>query len=243
MSSSPSPRSGGNANPVDPSTGSSADTLRATIRSRYSTAARQVSSGERACCGPTGHVCGLDMTDEMLTLARSNQRKAGITNEEFLKGEIEAIPLPDASADVIISNCVINLAADKGRGLREAFRVLRPGGRFAVSDVVIRGDMPAGIRRSMEPWIGCVAGALEETEYRHLLADAGFVDIEVEPTRIYGRDDVRALLATDAGIDETADEAAAEAADEAVIAAAAERFMSAFVRAGRPKSGTPGTPE
>jgi len=135
--------------------------------------------------GPTGRAYGLDMTDEMLALARENQRKAGVTNVEFLKGEIEHIPLPDASVDVIISNCVINLSADKQRVLREAFRVLKPGGRFAVSDVVVRGDVPAAVRRSMELWVGCVAGALEETEYRRLLAEAGFEEIGVEPTRIY----------------------------------------------------------
>src|SRR6266542_4834323 len=133
--------------------------------------------------GPTGKAYGLDMTDEMLALARENQRKAGVANVEFLKGEIERIPLPDASVDVIISNCVINLSADKPRVLREAFRVLKPGGRFAVSDVVVRGEIPAAVRRSMELWVGCVAGALEEREYRSLLADAGFSQIEVEVTR------------------------------------------------------------
>jgi arsenite methyltransferase len=135
--------------------------------------------------GPTGKAYGLDMTDEMLALARENQRKAGVANVEFLKGEIEHIPLPDASVDVIISNCVINLSADKRQVLREAFRVLKPGGRFAVSDVVVRGEIPAAVRRSMELWVGCVAGALEEQEYQRLLADAGFVDVGVEPTRIY----------------------------------------------------------
>ena len=135
--------------------------------------------------GPTGKAFGLDMTDEMLALARENQRKAGVANVEFLKGEIEHIPLPDASVDVIISNCVINLSADKRRVLREAFRVLKPGGRFAVSDVVVRGEIPAAVRRSMELWVGCVAGALEEAEYKGLLAEAGFVDIGIEPTRIY----------------------------------------------------------
>jgi len=135
--------------------------------------------------GPTGKAYGLDMTDEMLALARENQRTSGIANVEFLKGEIEHIPLPDASVDVIISNCVINLSADKGRVLREAFRVLRPNGRFAVSDVVVRGEVPAAVRRSMELWVGCIAGALEEAEYRRLLQQAGFVEIGVEPTRIY----------------------------------------------------------
>src|SRR2546429_8465998 len=135
--------------------------------------------------GATGKAYGLDMTDEMLGLARENQRKAGVTNVEFLKGEIENIPLPDDSVDVIISNCVINLSADKDRVLREAFRVLRPGGRFAVSDVVVRGDIADALRRSMELWVGCVAGALEEEEYKGLLAAAGFVDVGIEPTRIY----------------------------------------------------------
>jgi SAM-dependent methyltransferase len=135
--------------------------------------------------GPTGKAYGLDMTDEMLALARENQRKAGVTNVEFLKGEIENIPLPNASVDVIISNCVINLSADKRQVLREAFRVLKPGGRFAVSDVVVRGEIPDAVRRSMELWVGCVAGALEEGEYRRLLAEAGFEDVGVEPTRIY----------------------------------------------------------
>src|SRR5712664_1251110 len=135
--------------------------------------------------GPTGKAYGLDMTDEMLALANENKRKAGAGNVEFLKGEIEHIPLPDNSVDVIISNCVINLSADKDRVLREAFRVLKPGGRFAVSDVVVRGDVPAEVRRSMLLWVGCVAGALEEDEYRRLLAEAGFDAIGVEPTRIY----------------------------------------------------------
>jgi len=135
--------------------------------------------------GPTGKAYGLDMTDEMLALARDNQAKAGATNVDFLKGEIENIPLPAQSVDVIISNCVINLSADKGRVLKEAFRVLRPGGRFAVSDVVCRGEVPDAVRRSMELWVGCIAGALEEAEYRRLLQDAGFVNIEIEPTRIY----------------------------------------------------------
>src|SRR5213594_991408 len=151
--------------------------------------------------GPTGKVYGLDMTDEMLALSRENQRKAGVAeNVEFLKGEIEHIPLPDNSVDVIISNCVINLSADKRQVLREAFRVLKPGGRFAVSDVVVRGDVPAAVRSSMELWVGCVAGALEEAEYRRLLAEAGFEGIGVEPTRIYAFEDARAVLAG-AGLD------------------------------------------
>jgi arsenite methyltransferase len=169
--------------------------------------------------GPTGKAYGLDMTDEMLALARENQRKAGVSNVEFLKGEIEAIPLPDASVDVIISNCVINLSADKDRVLAEAFRVLRPGGRFAVSDVVVRGEVPPAIRRSVELWIGCVAGALEETEYRAKLAKAGFEAIEIEPTRVYRTDDAREFLDR-------------EGIDAATIAPLVDgRFMSAFIRA------------
>jgi SAM-dependent methyltransferase len=144
--------------------------------------------------GPTGKAYGLDMTDEMLALARENQREAGVANVEFLKGEIEQIPLPDASVDVIISNCVINLSADKRRVLREAFRVLRPGGRFAVSDVVVRGEVPAAVRRSMELWVGCVAGALAEAEYQRLLAEAGFDEIGVEPTRIYQSEGVDQIV-------------------------------------------------
>src|SRR3989440_272284 len=135
--------------------------------------------------GATGKAYGLDMTEEMLALARENQRKAGVTNVEFLKGEIEHIPLPDGSVDVIISNCVINLSVDKRRVMHEAFRVLKPGGRFAVSDVVVRGDIPDAVRRSMELWVGCVAGALEGQEYKRRLAEAGFVDVGIEPTRIY----------------------------------------------------------
>src|ERR1700733_2541335 len=144
--------------------------------------------------GPTGKAYGLDMTDEMLALANENKRKAGATNVEFLRGEIERIPLPDNSVDVVISNCVINLSSDKVQVLREAFRVLTPGGRFAVSDVVTRGEAPADVRRNMELWIGCVAGALEEIEYRHLLADAGFRRVEIEPTRFYKAEDAAAFL-------------------------------------------------
>src|SRR3989442_2961689 len=143
--------------------------------------------------GPTGKAYGLDMTDEMLALARENQHKAGVANVEFLKGEIERIPLPDASVDVVISNCVINLSADKRRVLAEAFRVLKPGGRFAVSDVVLRGALPVAVRRDRELWVGCVAGALEEVEYRRLLAEVGFEGIGVESTRIYEFDDARAV--------------------------------------------------
>jgi SAM-dependent methyltransferase len=172
--------------------------------------------------GPTGKAYGLDMTDEMLALAHENQKRAGVENVEFLKGEIEHIPLPDNSVDVIISNCVINLSGDKARVLREAFRVLKPGGRFAVSDVVVKGDVPADIRKSMELWIGCVAGALEEAEYRQLLAGAGFSGIELEPTRIYQAADAKSFLAG-AGLDRPG---MAESIDG--------RFMSAFVRATKP---------
>jgi SAM-dependent methyltransferase len=176
--------------------------------------------------GPAGKVYGLDMTDEMLALARENQRKSGATNVEFLKGDIEHIPLPDNSVDVVISNCVINLSSDKPRVLREAFRVLKPGGRFAVSDVVVRGSVPAEVRRSVELWVGCVAGALEEDEYRRFLADAGFADISVEPWRIYRVEDARELL-TSAGIDV-----------ETAAAQADGQFASAFVRATKPVAHT-----
>jgi arsenite methyltransferase len=172
--------------------------------------------------GPTGKAYGLDMTGEMLALARENQRRAGVENVEFLRGEIEAIPLPDASVDVIISNCVINLSGDKRRVLSEAFRVLRPGGRFAVSDVVVRGSLPAALRRSMELWVGCVAGALEETEFKDLLAEIGFEDPEIEPTRVYQLEDAREFLAS-AGLD--ADSLAAQVEG---------RIMGAFVRAKKP---------
>jgi arsenite methyltransferase len=172
--------------------------------------------------GPTGKVYGLDMTDEMLALANENKRRAAVTNVEFLKGHIEQIPLPDNSVDVIISNCVINLSGDKPRVLREAFRVLKPGGRFAVSDVVVRGDPPPEVRRSMELWIGCVAGALEELEYRDLLADAGFRRVEIEATRVYKAEDAAALLA-------------GSGLDPATFAAQIDgTFMSAFVRATKP---------
>ena len=150
--------------------------------------------------GPAGKAYGLDMTDEMLALARENQRKAGATNVEFLKGTIEAIPLPDQFVDVIISNCVINLSSGKDAVLREAFRVLKPGGRFAVSDVIVRGEVPADVRRSMELWVGCIAGALEESDYAAKLRAAGFVDVDVEPWRIYSVEDARSVL-TESGID------------------------------------------
>src|SRR6202158_1669459 len=168
--------------------------------------------------GPTGKAYGLDMTDEMLALANENKRKAGADNVEFLKGEIEQIPLPDNSVDVIISNCVINLSADKDRVLAEAFRVLKPGGRFAVSDVVVRGEVPAQIRRSVELWIGCVAGALEHDEYRAKLAKAGFEGIDVEPTRVYRVEDAREFLAK-SGID-----------GDDIAPQVDGKFMNAFVR-------------
>jgi len=169
--------------------------------------------------GPAGKAYGLDMTDEMLALARENQKKAGVENVEFLKGEIENIPLPDNSVDVIISNCVINLSADKDRVFREAFRVLKPGGRFAVSDVVVRGDVPADVRRSVELWAGCIAGALEESEYARKLARAGFAEVSLEPTRIYHVEEARGFLAA-SGIDM-----------DAVAPLVDGKFMSAFVRA------------
>ena len=172
--------------------------------------------------GPTGKAYGLDMTDDMLALARENQRQAGATNVEFLKGEIENIPLPDNSVDVVISNCVINLSADKGRVLREAFRVLKPGGRFAVSDVVVRGEVPAPVRNSMLLWVGCISGALEENDYRGKLREAGFGDIDLEPTRTYNIEDARVFL-TEAGID--VDEIAPQVEG---------KFLSAFIRASKP---------
>ena len=178
-------------------------------------------SARRVC--PNGKAYGLDMTEEMLALARENQRKANVTNVEFLQGEIESIPLPDESVDVIISNCVINLSGDKRRVLSEAFRVLKPGGRFAVSDIVVRGEMPPEVRRSMELWVGCVAGALEETEFRELLATIGFDRIDIEPTREYLAEDARAFLAG-AGLD--ADLLAPQLDG---------KFMSAFVRARKPE--------
>jgi 2-polyprenyl-3-methyl-5-hydroxy-6-metoxy-1,4-benzoquinol methylase len=172
--------------------------------------------------GPTGKAYGLDMTDEMLALGREHQRQAGATNVEFLKGEIEHIPLPDASVDVIVSNCVINLSADKRQVIREAFRVLKPGGRFAVSDVVVRGELPAKVRHSMELWVGCIAGALEEQEYIALLAEAGFESVGVEPTRIYAFEDARAVL-TGAGLDA-----------ETLAREVGGRVMGAFIRARKP---------
>jgi arsenite methyltransferase len=172
--------------------------------------------------GPTGKAYGLDMTDEMLALANENKRKAGAENIEFLKGEIENIPLPDNSVDVIISNCVINLSADKDRVLREAFRVLKPGGRFAISDVVTRGEISDEIRRSVLLWVGCVAGALDENEYRAKLISAGFGEITIEPTRVYRVDDAREFLSA-AGVDV-----------DAIAPQVDEKFMSAFVCAMKP---------
>ena len=172
--------------------------------------------------GPTGNAYGLDMTEDMLALARENQQQAGVENVEFLKGEIERIPLPDNSVDVVISNCVINLSADKDRVLREAFRVLKPGGRFAVSDVVVRGEVHEEVRKSMLLWVGCIAGALEEKEYAAKLARAGFARISMEPTRVYSVEDARSFL-TEAGIDV-----------DAIAPLVEGKFMSAFIRATKP---------
>jgi len=172
--------------------------------------------------GPTGKAYGLDMTDDMLALARQNQRAGGVANAEFLRGEIEHIPLPDNSVDVVISNCVINLSGDKDQVLREAFRVLKPGGRFAVSDVVVRGEVPAAVRHSMELWIGCLAGALADSEYTQKLAAAGFEGISIEPTRVYEVEDARTFLSNQ-GLD--ADDIAQQIAG---------KFIGAFIRATRP---------
>jgi len=174
--------------------------------------------------GPSGKAYGLDMTDEMLALARENQRKAGVENVEFLKGEIENIPLPDNSVDVIISNCVINLSGDKDRVLREAFRVLKPGGRFAVSDVVTRGEVPPEVRRNMLLWVGCIAGALQDYQYVAELAEAGFDNIDIEPTRIYDIEDARTFLSGQ-GIDV-----------DAIAPQVQDKFVSAFIRATKPAS-------
>ena len=173
--------------------------------------------------GPTGKAYGLDMTDEMLNLARKNQKRSGIENVEFLKGEIESIPLPDNSVDVVISNCVINLSANKDKVLQEAFRVLKPGGRFAVSDVVTRGEMPPEIREKVLLWVGCIAGALEESDYRAKLTAAGFAEVELEPTRIYRIDDARTFLSGQ-GIDV-----------DAIASEVDGKFMSAFVRGTKPE--------
>jgi arsenite methyltransferase len=174
--------------------------------------------------GPTGKAYGLDMTDEMLALANENKRKAGAENVEFLKGEIEHIPLPDNSVAVVISNCVINLSADKSQVLREAFRVLKPGGRFAVSDVVTRGEIQPEVRNSVLLWVGCIAGALDEADYRHKLSTAGFEQIEIEPARIYGVEDAREFLS------------AANVDVDAIASEVDGKFMSAFVRAIKPRT-------
>jgi len=174
--------------------------------------------------GPTGKAYGLDMTGAMLALARENQCKAGVTNAEFLEGELEAIPLPEDAVDVILSNCVINLSGDKDRALAEAFRVLKPGGRFAVSDVVVRGHVPPEIRRSVELWVGCIAGAMEESEFKSRLARAGFIDIAIEPTRVYRAADAREFLAA-SGVDV-----------DALAPAIEGKFMSAFIRARKPEA-------
>jgi SAM-dependent methyltransferase len=179
--------------------------------------------------GSTGKAYGLDMTDEMLALAEENRRISGLTNVEFLKGEIENIPLPGNSIDVIISNCVINLSGDKDQVLREAFRVLRPGGRFAVSDVVVRGEVPAAVRRSMELWVGCVAGALSETDYMNKLATAGFTGINIEVTRVYDGEDAREFLSA-TGLDA-----------DAIAKEVDGKFVSAFIRAEKPASCCPPT--
>ncbi len=176
--------------------------------------------------GSTGKAYGLDMTDEMLALANENRRKSGIENVEFLKGEIESIPLPDNSVDVIVSNCVINLSADKDKVLREAFRVLKPGGRFAVSDIVTRGEMLPEVRKSVLAWVGCIAGALEENEYRGKLAAAGFEQIGIEPTRIYRAEDTKELFAGPVAVDVTPEQVDG-------------KFMSAFIRAVKPAAAAP----
>ena len=216
------------------------EALRASLGCGNPTALAQLNSGETVLdlgsgggvdvllsarhIGPTGKAYGLDMTDDMLALARENQCKAGIENVEFLKGEIEHIPLPDNSVDVIISNCVINLSGDKDQVLREAFRVLKPGGRLAVSDVVTRGQVPEEVRKSMLLWVGCIAGALQEEEYRMKLLTVGFESVEIEPTRVYDIEDARAFLSGE-GIDV-----------DAIAPQVEGRFMSAFIRASKPKS-------
>jgi SAM-dependent methyltransferase len=179
--------------------------------------------------GPTGKAYGLDMTDDMLALARENQRRAGVENVEFLKGEIENIPLAGDTVDVVISNCVINLSADKDRVLREAFRVLKPGGRFAVSDIVVRGDVPEQVRQSMLLWVGCVAGALEEQDYRKRLEAAGFSSVEIEPTRVYDIEDARRFL-TGSGVDV-----------DAIAPQTQGKFMSAFIRGTKPQASPEGS--
>ncbi len=219
-------------------TGLPAEAVRASLGCGNPTALAQLNAGETVLdlgsgggidvllsakrVGPTGKAYGLDMTDEMLALARENQRKAGVENAEFLKGEIENIPLPDNSVDVIISNCVINLSGDKDQVLREAFRVLKPGGRFAVSDVVVRGEVPEQVRRSMELWVGCIAGAMQDSDYISKLARAGFDSIDIEPTRVYSIEDARQFLSSE-GMDV-----------DAMAAQVEGKFMSAFIRAAKP---------
>jgi arsenite methyltransferase len=218
------------------------DALKASLGCGNPTALAQLSPGETVLdlgsgggidvllsarrVGPTGKAYGLDMTDEMLALARENQHKAGVENVEFLKGEIENIPLPDNSLDVIISNCVINLSADKDRVLREAFRVLKLGGRFAVSDVVVHGEVPQRVRDSVLSWVGCIAGALQDTEYTSKLTDAGFEAVDIEPTRVYCVDDARRFLTDQVG-------------DVDAIASVVDgKFMSAFIKARKPLEAT-----
>ncbi len=248
VSSGGSPCCGGSGDAHDPITGNLYDesqisalpeeALKASLGCGNPTALAELRSGENVLdlgsgggidvllsarrVGPEGKAYGLDMTDEMLGLARENQRKAGVHNVEFLKGEIENIPLPENAVDVVISNCVINLSADKNRVLQEAFRVLRPGGRFAVSDVVVRGPVPAEVRKNVELWIGCIAGAMDESEYRAKLAAAGFEAIEIEPTRVYKIEDARQFLAG-VGLDV-----------EAIAPQVGDKFASAFIRARKP---------
>src|SRR6202790_199284 len=245
-----SPCCGGSGNARDPITGNLYDesqtsalpeeALKASLGCGNPTALAQLQPGEIVLdlgsgggidvllsakrVGPTGKAYGLDMTDDMLALARENQRKAGVENVEFLKGEIENIPLPENSVDVVISNCVINLSADKDRVLREAFRVLRPGGRFAVSDVVTRGEVPAEVRKNMLLWVGCIAGALDHYQYVAKLAKAGFDGIDIEPTRVYNIEDARTFLSGQ-GVDV-----------DAIAPQVEGKFMSAFIRATKPAS-------
>lgn len=215
------------------------EALRASLGCGNPTALAQLSAGETVLdlgsgggidvllsarrVGPAGKAYGLDMTDEMLALARENQRKAGVDNVEFLKGEIEDIPLPDNCVDVIISNCVINLSADKDRVLSEAFRVLKPGGRLAVSDVVVHGEVPEEMRQNMMLWVGCIAGALQDTEYTSKLAAAGFEGVDIEPTRLYKTEDAREFL-KEQGVDV-----------DAIAAEVDGKFRSAFIRARKPQ--------
>ena len=225
-------------------TGLPADALKASLGCGNPTALAALNAGETVLdlgsgggidvllsarrVGPAGKAYGLDMTDEMLALARENQRQAGVENVEFLKGEIENIPLPDNSVDVIISNCVINLSADKDRVLREAYRVLKPGGRFAVSDVVVHGAVPAQVQRSLELWVGCIAGALRDDDYIAKLSQAGFDAINIEPTRVYNIEDARQFL-TGEGVDV-----------DVIAPLVAGKFMGAFIRAVKPRQASGG---